>query len=44
MARYLNLLLVTAGLGIAGYGAYLAWPPLAFIATGAAMFWMGLPD
>jgi len=44
MARYINVLLVTAGLGIAGYGAYLAWPPLAFLSVGVALIWAGLPD
>ena len=44
MLKFLDVLLMTAGLGIAGYGAYLTWPPLAFLSVGVALIWAGLPD
>ena len=42
--RYIDFLLVVAGLGAVGYGLHLAYPPSAFIVVGAALMWMGLPD
>ena len=44
MLRYLNVLLVAGGLCAVAMGLHMIYPPLAFIATGAALFYMGLPD
>lgn len=33
---------VFGGIGLAGYGAGLAYPPAGFIVAGAALFWLGI--
>jgi hypothetical protein len=44
IARNLDTVVMFSGLGAVGYGCWLVSEPLAFVVTGGAMIWMGLPD
>jgi hypothetical protein len=46
LAPLLQVLLVIAGVGLASYGLWLAWPPLGFLGAGASCLCveMGVAD
>jgi hypothetical protein len=46
LAPLLQVLLVVAGVALASYGLWLAWPPLGFVAAGASCLCveMGVAD
>ena len=40
----LNVIFTFAGVGSVSYGAWLIYPPSAYVVAGIASFYMGLPD
>lgn len=40
----MNMIFVSTGIGLIGYGAWLIYPAAAFIVVGAAVGFLGLPD
>ena len=42
--NHLDAITVMAGIALASYGAWMAWPPLGFIGAGAALIWIGYPE
>ena len=40
----INVIFTFTGLASVGYGAWVVYPPSAFVVVGVALIWMGLPD